>query len=67
MGHGPCSFKEADVKRAVKAVEAAGKQVEFVEIEDGRIIRIKIKNGNGAADSNDNTTNTNPWDEVDLK
>jgi hypothetical protein len=60
-----CKFKETDVKRAVKAVEAAGKEVETVEIDkDGRI-KIKLKRGNGAADNDDNTS-TNPWD-IDLK
>ena len=65
MGHGPSNFKEADVKRALRAIEGAGQKVESVVIEDGRI-KITIKNGNGAADNNDNNDNTNPWDKVDL-
>jgi hypothetical protein len=65
MGHGPSSFKEADVKRAVKAVEAAGKEVESVEIEQGRI-KIKVRRRNGGKDDNSNS-NTNPWDSIDLK
>ena len=61
-----CKFKETDVKRAVKAVEAAGKEVETVEIDkDGRI-KIKLKRGKGAADKNDDNDDTNPWDKVDL-
>jgi hypothetical protein len=66
MGHGPSSFKESDVRRALRAIEAAGKKVASVEIEDGRI-KITIKNGNGADDNIDDTANTNPWDKVDLK
>jgi hypothetical protein len=26
MGHGPSNFKESDLKRALRAVEAAGKE-----------------------------------------
>ena len=33
MGHGANSFKESDVKRALRAIEAAGKKVASVEIE----------------------------------
>jgi hypothetical protein len=62
MGHGPSNFKEADVKRAVKAVEAAGKEVESVEIEQGRI-KIRVRRKNGGKDDN---SNSNPWD-FDLK
>jgi hypothetical protein len=65
MGHGPSSFKESDVKRALRAIESAGKKVESVVIEDGRI-KITIKNGNCATDNNDDD-NANPWDKVDLK
>ena len=70
MGHRPSNFKESDLKRALRAIEGAGKKATAVEIEDGRIIRIKIKNGDEADESNDdntNNTNTNPWDKVDLK
>jgi coenzyme F420-reducing hydrogenase beta subunit len=61
MGHGPCNFRESDVKKALRAIEAAGKKVESVEIEDGRI-KITIKNGNVETAADDN-----PWDAVDLK
>ena len=48
MSRAPSTFRESDLKRAVRAIEAAGKKVTVVEIEDGRI-KIKIKNGNDAA------------------
>jgi hypothetical protein len=64
MGQGPCNFRESDVKRVLRAIEAAGKKVASVEIEDGRI-KFTIRNGNGADDNNDD--NANPWDKVDLK
>jgi len=68
MGHGPSSFKESDVKRALRAIESAGQKAASVVIE-GRRIEIKLKNGKGAADNTDDTNddNTNPWDAVDLK
>lgn len=38
MTRGPCTFRQADVRRAVRAVEAAGKEIASVEIGgDGRI------------------------------
>jgi hypothetical protein len=57
MSRMPSNFRESDLKKAVKAIEAAGRKVAAVEIEDGRIIRIKLKIGNGADDDNteDNT------------
>lgn len=69
MSRAPSTFRESDLKRAVRAIEAAGKKVTAVEIEDGRI-KIKIKNGNDAAADDDNNSdngNANPWDKVDLK
>jgi hypothetical protein len=69
MSRAPSTFRESDLKRAVRAIEAAGKKVTAVEIEDGRI-KIKIKKGNDAAADDDNNSdngNANPWDAVDLK
>jgi hypothetical protein len=70
MGRGPCNFRESDLKRALRAIEAAGQKAASVVIEDGHI-EIKLKNGKAADDSNHtddkNDDNTNPWDEVDLK
>ena len=65
MSRAPSTFKETDVKRLLRAIEAAGNKVASVEI-DG--VKIRIRNGNAAASNNDDNINTNnPWDEVDLK
>jgi hypothetical protein len=59
MGHGRCTFKQADVVRAVKACTKAGLEVARVEVDkDGRIIIVT-----GKPESNNNM-NANPWDEV---
>jgi hypothetical protein len=51
MGHGPCTFKEADVKRAVKAVAAAGQPVQGVRFyKDGGFMVVtgeQVKLGDG--------------------
>ena len=64
MSRAPSTFRESDIKRAPRAVDAAGKEAEAVEIEDGRI-KIKLKPGKRAADNNDHDNtdniNTNPW------
>jgi hypothetical protein len=46
----PSTFRESHVRRAVRALEAEGKQVVAIEIEGG-CIRIKLKNGNVADDT----------------
>jgi hypothetical protein len=56
MGRGPCTFRQRDVARAVKAVVAAGMLVERVEIDSGG--KITIVTGQG------NCTERNEWDEV---
>jgi hypothetical protein len=65
MSRAPSTFRESDVKRALRAIEAAGKKAASVEIEDGRI-KIRLKNGTGADnyDTSGNVTNeTSEWDE----
>lgn len=57
MPRGPCTFRESDVRRAVRAVEAAGKEVAAVEIGGGGKIQIVIDKL-GAQEL------INPWDEV---
>jgi hypothetical protein len=70
MSRAPSTFRESDVKRALRAIENAGHKAASVVIEDGRI-EIKLKNGKAVAASNNdnhaNDTDANPWDEVDLK
>jgi hypothetical protein len=47
MGRGPCTFKERDVSRAVKAVRKAGMDVARVEIDrDGKIVVVAGYRGN---------------------
>lgn len=59
MSRGPCTFREADVRRAVRAVEAAGKQVAVVEISAEGRIRIVV----GRPDRQ-GLAAKNEWDEV---
>jgi ATP-dependent exoDNAse (exonuclease V) alpha subunit len=56
MGHGPATFKETDLTRALRAARKAGADVERVEIgRDGRIILV-LKNGEVSQEGNE-------WDE----
>jgi hypothetical protein len=65
MSRAPSTFRESDVKRVLRAIEAAGKKAASVEIEDGRI-KIRLENDTGA-DNHDTSGNaideTNEWDE----
>jgi hypothetical protein len=49
MSRARSSFKETDVKRLLRAIEAAGQKAATVEIEGG-CIKIKIMDGNAADD-----------------
>jgi hypothetical protein len=60
MAHGPATFKQSDLVRALKAARAAGVDIARFEIENGKIIIVTGK----PAVIEDNATNTNPWDEV---
>jgi len=41
MGHGPCTFKEADLTRALRAAQKAGLDVERAELaRDGKIVLV---------------------------
>jgi hypothetical protein len=41
MGHGPCTFKEVDLVRALKAAKRAGVEVARAEIaKDGKIVLV---------------------------
>jgi hypothetical protein len=65
MSRAPSTFRESDVKRALRAIEAAGKKAASVEIKSGRI-KIRLKNGTGT-DNHDTggsaTNETSEWDE----
>ena len=57
MGHGPATFKETDLTRALRAARKAGAEVERVEIDrDGRIVLV-LKNGDNIFPE------SNEWDE----
>ena len=65
MSRAPSTFRESDVKRALRAIEAAGKKAASVEIKPGRIkIRLKNDTGTDNHDTSGSATNeTNEWDE----
>lgn len=52
MGHGPCSFREADVRRAIKAARSSGIEIARVEVDrDGRIAIIPGKGAETPAEN----------------
>lgn len=59
MTRGRCAFKERDVKRAVKAVKAAGEPVRAVRFTADGGFEVVI-----GAPTTAPETETNPWDEV---
>lgn len=59
MSRRPCTFRESDVRRAVRAVQAAGKEITAVEIGGDGKIRIVLGKA-GAQESHA----LNEWDEV---
>jgi hypothetical protein len=59
MGHGPCAFKQRDVRAAVKAVTDAGQPVAGVRFfKDGGFVVVVEKPGNCEV------LKQNAWDEV---
>ena len=57
MGQGKATFKQADLTRALRAVEKAGRDLERAEIDrDGRIVLV-FKNGEEVL------VERNEWDE----
>jgi hypothetical protein len=60
MARAPSTFKQQDLTRALKAARAAGVSIARFEIENGKIVIVTGK----PAVTEDNATNTNPWDEV---
>jgi hypothetical protein len=58
MVRGPCTFRERDVTRAIRAVEAAGKKARKVEVDyQERKVIIVI-----AQDDDDAAVERNEWD-----
>jgi hypothetical protein len=63
MARGPCTFKQQDVTRALRATIAAGVEVARVEIEaSGKIVLVTGKASEPAAEQG--PTN-NEWDGVE--
>jgi hypothetical protein len=65
MGRGPCSFRQSDLTRAVKALVAAGVEVARVEIEPGRISI--VPKGTGGQDDQEQSAEceeVNEWDGI---
>jgi hypothetical protein len=66
MSRAPSNFRESDLKRALRAIEGAGQESDFVKLK-GDCVEIKLKNGRIIAVNGTDADTTNPWDEVDLK
>jgi hypothetical protein len=63
MGRGRCTFKEADLTRALRAAKKAGAKVARAEVErDGKIVLVLKKDGEGLSGNE-----VNEWDETDGK
>jgi hypothetical protein len=62
MSRALSNFRESDVKRALRAIEAAGKIADSVELTDGHV-KITLKKGTGT-DNHDPNQDVNEWDDV---
>jgi len=61
MGHGRCTFKEADLTRALRAARKAGMNVARAEVDRaGKIILVLKNDGAGAS-----AAGRNEWDDID--
>jgi hypothetical protein len=61
MARAPCTFRQTDVTRAVKAVTAAGVHIARIEIDKtGKIVII----AGGRNDQPAESTEANEWDRV---
>jgi hypothetical protein len=61
MGHGRCTFKEADLTRALRAAKKAGANVARAEVaRDGKIVLVLKKDGEASS-----RNERNEWDEID--
>jgi hypothetical protein len=62
LARGNCTFRQRDIKAAIKAVMAAGVDIARVEVDkDGKIIVVT-----GKADHvpGERTEGSNPWDNI---
>lgn len=60
MARGPCTFRQTDLKSAIKGARAAGMEIDRVEIRDGVIVMVASKPGEPV----DERSETNEWDSV---
>ena len=59
MARGPCTFRERDVTRAIRGVEAAGKKIRKVEVDkDGKVVIVIAQDDDDAAVDSEK----NEWD-----
>ena len=61
MARAPCTFRQTDVTRAVKAVTAAGVHIARIEIDKAGKIVIIAADANGQPGE---STEANEWDRV---
>jgi hypothetical protein len=62
MGKTSPNFRQRDMTRAVKAIEAAGGHVERVEITQNKVILIPGKGAQGDPSIGNEPVKSNPWD-----
>ena len=62
MSRALSNFRESDVKRALRAIEAAGKIADLVQLTDGHV-KITLKKGTGTHNDDPNQ-DVNEWDDV---
>jgi hypothetical protein len=60
MGKGPCTFKEADVRRALKAARKAGFEVAGFTVDNDGRIAVQV----GKPDHDELQTAKNDWDSI---
>jgi len=61
MARGPCTFRQQDVTRALRATLAAGIEVQRIEIDkDGKIVVVTGK----PQEPRDKSTGSNEWDRI---
>jgi hypothetical protein len=64
MARGPCTFKQQDVTRVLRATVAAGIEVRRIEVgKDGKIIVVTGKAATTGADA-EIAERKNPWDNI---